>query len=100
MNLAQCEGVAVTCHSFRLLEICGIMKRQLDRVLFCIAYKVVHQPFFGLKISSQVLTAFAIHLYVINNMTYIGYLSFTKHRVKHDLLQTQVLVLQLNFLNY
>ena len=30
----------------------------------------------------------------------IGYLSFTKHRIKHDLLQTQVLVLQLNFLNY
>ena len=30
----------------------------------------------------------------------IGYLSFTKDRIKHDLLQTQVLVLQLNFLNY
>ena len=30
----------------------------------------------------------------------IGYLSFTKHRIKHDLLQTKVLVLQLNFLNY
>ena len=30
----------------------------------------------------------------------IGYLSFTKHHIKHDLLQTQVLVLQLNFLNY
>ena len=27
----------------------------------------------------------------------IGYLSFTKKRIKHDLLQTQVLVLQLNF---
>ena len=27
----------------------GIMKRQLDHVLFCIAYKVMHQPFFGLK---------------------------------------------------
>ena len=26
----------------------------------------------------------------------IGYLSFTKHRIKHDLLQTQVLVLQLS----
>ena len=38
----------------------GVMKRQLDRALFCIAYKVVHQAFF-LKISSQVLTAFAIH---------------------------------------
>ena len=37
------------------------MKRLLDRVLFCLAYKVVHQPFFGLKISSQVLNAFAIH---------------------------------------
>ena len=36
----------------------GIMKRLIDRVLFCIAYKLVHQPFFGLKISSQVLTAF------------------------------------------
>ena len=31
---------------------------------------------------------------------YIGYLSFTKDRIKHGLLQTQVLVLQLNFLNY
>ena len=30
----------------------------------------------------------------------IGYLSFTKHHIKHDLLQTQVLILQLNFLNY
>ena len=30
----------------------------------------------------------------------IGYLSLTKNRIKHDLLQTQVLVLQLNFLNY
>ena len=30
----------------------------------------------------------------------IGYLSFTKDRIKHDLLQTQFLVLQLNFLNY
>ena len=39
----------------------GVMTWQLGRVLFCIAYKVVHQPFFGLKISSQVLTAFAIH---------------------------------------
>ena len=29
----------------------------------------------------------------------IGYLSFTKDRIKHDLLQTQVLILQLNFLN-
>ena len=28
------------------------------------------------------------------------YLSFTKDRIKHDLLQTQGLVLQLNFLNY
>ena len=28
----------------------------------------------------------------------IGNLSFTKNRIKHDLLQTQVLVLQLNFL--
>ena len=27
-------------------------------------------------------------------------LRFTKDRIKHDLLQTQVLVLQLNFLNY
>ena len=30
----------------------GVMKRQLDRVLLCIAYKVMHQPFFGLKIFS------------------------------------------------
>ena len=30
----------------------------------------------------------------------IGYLSFTKDCIKHDLLQTQVLLLQLNFLNY
>ena len=30
----------------------------------------------------------------------IGYLSFIKDRIKHGLLQTQVLVLQLNFLNY
>ena len=30
----------------------------------------------------------------------IGYLSFTKDHIKHDLLQTQVLVLQLNFVNY
>ena len=30
----------------------------------------------------------------------IGYLSFTIDRIKHDLLQSQVLVLQLNFLNY
>ena len=29
-----------------------------------------------------------------------GYLSFTKDRIKHDLLQTQVLALQLNFQNY
>ena len=29
----------------------GVMKRQLDRVLFYIAYRVVHQSFFGLKIS-------------------------------------------------
>ena len=39
----------------------GVMKQQLDHVLSCIAYKVVHQSFFGLKISSQVLTAFATH---------------------------------------
>ena len=44
-------------------------------------------------------------LYVLRNaktdfLRCIGYLSFTKHRIKHDLLQTQVLVLQLNFLNY
>ena len=30
----------------------------------------------------------------------IGYLNFKKDRIKHDLLQIQVLVLQLNFLNY
>ena len=30
----------------------------------------------------------------------IGFLSFTKDPIKHDLLQTQVLVLQPNFLNY
>ena len=36
----------------------GVMKRLLDRILFCIAYKVLHQPFFGLKIFSQVLTRF------------------------------------------
>ena len=30
----------------------------------------------------------------------IGYLSFTKDRIKHNLLQIQVLVLQLNVLNY
>ena len=29
-----------------------------------------------------------------------GYLSSTKDLIKHDLLQTQVLVLQMNFLNY
>ena len=34
------------------------------------------------------------------NSSIISYLSFTKKRIKHDLLQTQVLVLQLNFLNY
>ena len=45
----------------------GLMTRQLVRVLFCIAYKVVHQPFFGLKISSQVLTAFAIHYHKERN---------------------------------
>ena len=45
----------------------GVMTRQLDRVLFCKAYKVVHQPFFGLKISSQVLTAFAIHYHEERN---------------------------------
>ena len=39
----------------------GVITWQLGCVLFCIAYKVVHQPFFGLKISSHVLTAFAIH---------------------------------------
>ena len=44
-------------------------------------------------------------LYVLRNtktdfLRCIGYLSFTKKRIKHDLLQTQVLVLQLNFLNY
>ena len=33
-------------------------------------------------------------------LRYIGYLSFTKDRIKHDELQIQVLVLQLNFLNY
>ena len=42
-------------------------------------------------------------LYVLRNaktdlLRCIGYLSFNKHRIKHDLLQTQVLVLQLNFL--
>ena len=31
-------------------------------------------------------------------LRFIGYLSFTKYRIKQDLLQTQVLVLQLNFL--
>ena len=44
-------------------------------------------------------------LYVLRNaktdfLRYIGYLSFTKDRIKHDLLQTQVLILQLDFLNY
>ena len=44
-------------------------------------------------------------LYVLRNaktdfLRCIGYLSFIKDRIKHDLLQTQVLVLQLNFLNY
>ena len=44
-------------------------------------------------------------LYVLRNaktdfLRCIGYLSFTKDRIKHDLLQTQVLVLQLNLLNY
>ena len=44
-------------------------------------------------------------MYVLRNaktdfLRCIGYLSFTKDRIKHDLLQTQVLVLQLNFLNY
>ena len=33
----------------------GVMKRQQDRVLFCIAYKVVHHPFFG--------RASVLHLY-------------------------------------
>ena len=32
--------------------------------------------------------------------TFLEFISFTKHRIKHDLLQTQVLVQQLNFLNY
>ena len=27
----------------------GVMTRQLVRVLFCIAYKVMHQPFFGIN---------------------------------------------------
>ena len=44
-------------------------------------------------------------LYMLRNaktdfLRCIGYLSFTKDRIKHDLLQTQVLVLQLDFLNY
>ena len=30
----------------------------------------------------------------------IGYLSFAEDRIKYDLLQTQVLVIQLNFLHY
>ena len=46
-----------------------------------------------------------IFLYVLRNaktdfLRCIDYLSFTKDRIKHDLLQIQVFVLQLNFLNY
>ena len=55
----------------------GVMKRQVDRVLFYIAYRVVHQPFFGLMISSQVLTAFAIHYHKGRNcLESIGWLFF------------------------
>ena len=50
----------------------GVTTRQVDRVLFCIAYKVVHQPFFGLKISSQALTAFAIHYHKERNCHVYG----------------------------
>ena len=60
----------------------GVMKRQLDRVLFCIAFKVVHQPFFGLKISSQVLTAFAIHYHKGRNcLESSGWLFFEPFRL-------------------
>ena len=60
----------------------GVMTRQLDRVLFCIAYKVVHQPFFGLKISSQVLTAFAIHYHKERNcLESSGWLFFEPFRL-------------------
>ena len=49
--------------------------------------------------------ALMFFLYVLRNaktdfLRCIGYLSFTKDRIKPDLLQTQVLVVQLNFLNY
>ena len=40
---------------------------------------------------------FLIIAYLFTFLRCIGYVSFTKHRIKHDLLQ--VLVLQLNFLN-
>ena len=60
----------------------GVMKRLLDRVLVCIAYKVVHQPFFGLKISSQVLTAFAIRYHKRRNcLESSGWLFFEPFRL-------------------
>ena len=60
----------------------GVMKLQLDRVLFCIAYKVLHQPFFGLKISSQVSIAFAIHYHKGRNcLESSGWLFFEPSRL-------------------
>ena len=60
----------------------GVMTRQLYRVLFCIAYKVVHQPFFGLKISSQVLTAFEINYHKERNcLESSGWLFFEPFRL-------------------
>ena len=44
--------------------------------------------------------ALKFSVFVKERQDRLGYLSFTKDRIKHDLLQTQVLVLQLNFLNY
>ena len=59
-----------------------IARRELERVLFCIAYKVVHQPFFGLKISSKVLTAFAIHCHKGRNcLESSGWLFFEPFRL-------------------
>ena len=67
---------------FQAAENMEVMTRQLDRVLFWIAYKVVHQPFFGLKISSQVLTAFAIHYHKERNcLESSGWLFFEPFRL-------------------
>ena len=98
----SCYVNGIFC-KFLVAEWLPVWERAVHSVPFlnCCQFMYLVISFLGLGTGCGVwLYQFLIIAYFFTFLWCIGYLSFTKHRIKHDLLQTQVLVLQLNFLNY